>query len=247
VSFQATELNLPSRSSRRVAPTPVTSGSLVGHEVTRVQVGGAQRFELPAARERLLGGGEALADDVAETVVDHVLLGGDDLREARGAHRLVGWRLDEQDLRARRQCVGVLHVQGGLARGPDHFRVARVVGRNLSGRRDDLERSGRRVAEPLVEGGQVVPDRRRAERVHDHDGRARAGDLLPVQLRKVVRGAELIRLVAREPVAPLALAGSRRGTEPVGQLGDSRLDVDAGQRAGRRPGCGGRAGNRTRR
>ncbi len=90
-----------------------------------VEVRAAQRLDGLLGREGLLGRAEALADHVTDVVVDHVLLGLDDLREAGDALGLGDRRLDQDDVGPGRDRVGVLDVQGGFPGPPDHVGVVR--------------------------------------------------------------------------------------------------------------------------
>ncbi|HSZ30372.1 MAG TPA: hypothetical protein VK784_11550, partial [Pseudonocardiaceae bacterium] len=118
-----------------------------------------QRLDAGLGRERLLGGAEALADHVHVVVPEHVLLGGDDLREAVHALGLRDRRLDQQDVRAGGDRVRVLHVQRGLT-GPGHVaRVGWVIARDPADGRDDPQRRWAGYAPGLVEGSQVAGDR----------------------------------------------------------------------------------------
>src|SRR6516162_1746542 len=68
------------------------------------QVGTAQRPDR-GGPDGLLGGHEALADHAAEVVLDHVLLGLDDLVHADGPGLAAARRLDQQDPRTGRDRV----------------------------------------------------------------------------------------------------------------------------------------------
>ncbi len=186
-------------------------------------VSAAQGLDCGFAGKGLLGGAEALADHVAQVVVEHVLLGRDDLREAVHALGLRDRRLDQQDVRPRSDRVGPLHVQRGLAGPADHVRAGRVVGGNPSRGADDLElRRGGQAVGP-VEDGQVVPDGRGAVGVDDDDGGAAAGHALGVQRGQAVGPPDLGRPVARDVVVLLAVGrGERGGLRVSGPCGSRR-------------------------
>ncbi len=202
-------------------------------------VGAAQRLDACWRWEGFLGGAEALADHVHVIVAEHVLFGGHDLREAVHALGLRDRRLDQQDVRARRDRVGPLHVQRGLAGPADHVGVGRVVGGHPPRGLDDLEpgRGGQAVG--LVEDGQVVPDGRGAVRVDDDDRGAPAGHPRGVQRGQVVRLPDLGRPVAGHLVGLLAPGrGERAGVGIAGLAGADRARPDD------HPGQGGRTGRR---
>ena len=203
----------------------------------RVRVGAAQGQQGGPGRERLLGRAEALADHVAETVVDHVVLGRDDLREPGHALGLRHRRLDQQDVRARRDGVRVLDVEGGLPGPAHHVGVVRVVGRDLSGRLNDVQRGGRGEVERLVKDVQVMADRRRAERVHDHDRRFVPVHPVHEKGRQVVGLLDLVRLVTGDLVVRLAVRGRGRGTARAPGLRDAGPDDDVGAGRGRLGAC----------
>jgi hypothetical protein len=110
--------------------------------------------------ERLLGRAEALRDDVADAVIDHEVLGLDDLREAGDALGLRNRRLDEHDVRPGRHRVGVLDVEGALERPADHVVVVAVERWDGAGGLKHLQRRRVRQPEVGVELVQVLRDRR---------------------------------------------------------------------------------------
>ena len=128
----------------------------------RVQVGGPQREQAPRTGETQLAGAETLADDPAQVVVDDVGLRPDDGREAGTALVLRRRSLDQQDAGARRDRVGVLDVEVGLAR-PAGAIGRRPVGRHRARWLDDGELRRRREPGGQVEDRQVAAHRRRAE------------------------------------------------------------------------------------
>src|SRR6185437_13347880 len=99
------------------------------------------------------------------------------------------------------------------------------------------------VGEPplLVEDVQVVRDGRGAERVHDHDGPAGAGDATLVQGVQVVGDPVLHRRVARDADLGLAL---RSGERRHARFGEDRMaDRGHGPGRGQMPGGGSRRGH----
>ena len=88
-------------------------------------------------------------------------------------------------------------------------------------------RCGSGKPELRVEGLDVAGDRRRAERVDDHDRPATAGDALVVQRVQVIRRPVLQRRVAADPEVGLAV---RRGD----RRRELRLDVDRAAQVGNR-------------
>ena len=211
-------------------------------------VSAAQPLDRGAAGEGLLGGAEALADHVAEVVLEHVLLGRDDLREAVHALGLRHRGLDQQDAGARCDRVRVLHVQRGLPRPADHVGVARVVGGYPARGVDhgELRRCGQ--AEGPVEHAQVVPDRRRAERVDDDDRGAPAGHAAGVHRGQAISPPDLGRLVARDLVGFLTVSSGRRTGLRAADMLHARLDGHVGQGSTRttsRTRSRGARGNRT--
>ena len=193
-------------------------------------------------RERILGRPEALADHVAEAVVDHPLLRLHHVRETGDAFGLGGRRLDEQDLRTGRDGVGVLDVQRGLFGPAIHRGVAGAELWQLAVA-EDVERRVRE-APLLVEDLQVMTDGRGPERVDDDDRPALAGDARAVERAQIVGDAVLDRAVAAELDRGKALRGAERvrGAQPDDRRpGDGRDGRrDAGSRPeGRRAGDGG--------
>ena len=172
------------------------------------------------AREVLLGEAEALADDVAQVVLDHVVLGRDHLREAAAGGGLLGRRLDQQDVRARGHGVCPLHVQRGLAGLVDHACVAGVERRDRALGLQHPERGRGRQAEAAVEGREVGADGRRADRVDDHDRPAAAAVAPRIQRPQAVCPLELPRPVAGDAESLEALrAGGRRAHRGGGARG----------------------------
>ena len=185
------------------------------------EVGVAQLQQGGPAREVLLRDAEALADDVAQIVGDHVVLRRHELREAAAGQGLGGRRLDQQDAGSRGDGVGGLHVGGRLTGRIHHVRVLRVVARHAAHGLQHPERRRPGQAERGVEDPQVMTDRGGAERVHDDDRAAPAVQAPGVQRREVVGPLDLARRVAGQAVAVLARGGR-------------------GRRGGGRPGGGGR-------
>ena len=192
---------------------------------------------LAEPRERVLSGPEALADHVAEVVVDHPLLRLHDVRETGDTFGLGGRRLDEQDLRAGRDGVRVLDVQRGLFGPAVHRGVAGAELWQLAVAEDVQRRV--REAPLLIEDLQVMADGRGPERVDDDDRPVLAGDARAVERAQVVGDAVLNRAVAAELDRGKALRGAERvrGAEP-----DDRRPGDG--RDGRRSACGRPEGRR---
>ena len=159
----------------------------------RADVGVAQAQDGGPAREVLLWDAEALGDDVAQVVRDHVVLGRHELREAAARERLGHRRLNQQDAGPGCYGVGCLHVGGGLGRRVRHVLVARVVARHLTHGLQHPQRRRSRQAGALVEDAQVVADRGGPERVHDDDRPAPAVQAAGVQRRQVISPLDLPR------------------------------------------------------
>jgi hypothetical protein len=108
---------------------------------------------------------------------------------------LCGRRLDQHDVRARCHGVRPFHVQCGFTGG-----AGPCFGRPVAGDRarwlDHPQCRRRRQAEPLVEDGQVVPDRRRSERLNDHNRLALAVDAFTQQRPQIVGRPDLHRAQA---------------------------------------------------
>ena len=192
-----------------VTPKSLVAASTVTCVTASAEVGVTQLQQGGPAREVLLGDAEALADDVAEVVRDHVVLGRRKLGEAPAGQGLGHGRLDQQDAGARSDRVRGLHVGGGLTGRLHHVLVVRVIGRHLA---HGLQYpQGRRPgqAESAVEDPQVMADRGGPERVHDDDRAAPA-----VQAPGVQRAA------GRRPAASGA-ASSRPGRSVCWQQADA--------------------------
>ena len=181
----------------------------------RVDVGAAQRQDRELAREGLLGRPEALADHVAEAMVDHVVLSLDDLGKPLHAGGLVDRRFHQQNVCPGSHRVGVLDVQRRLNAPSALFKVGRVIRRDRPGRLDDLERRRRRQVGLLIKRHQVALDRRRAVGVDQDDGLARAREALAVQRIQIVGLVQLRRLIARDARIGFALSRRWRLCKPM--------------------------------
>ncbi len=204
------------------------------------QVGERLEVALVEAGEGVLGGAEALRDDVRPAGADERLLGVHHLGQAGDSLGLGDAGLDQDDVGVRGHGVRVLDVQGGFAGPAGVVGVGGVEGRDVAPLHDlDL---GVRDAPLLVEDLQVVLDGRRAEGVDDDDGAALAGDALLVEGVQVVGLAVLERGVAVDAeLADAVRGGQRRGpAEGVDVAGRGGPDVDAG--GGRRARGGGARG-----
>ena len=171
---------------RRAADAVVVGGPDHGDAgASRPDVGPAQAGDR-ASGEVLLGQAEALADHVSETVRDHIVLGGHHLREAAARHRLADRGLDEQDARPGSDGVRPLHVERRLARLDHLLGIAGIERWNLPHRLQDPERG--RIGQPKgpIERLQVGSDRRRPERIDDHDRPPPAVEPIRVQRPQVI-------------------------------------------------------------
>ena len=175
-----------------------------------VDVRAPQVEERLSVGECLLRRAEALADDVSEVMIDHIVLGLDDLRETGRSLGLRHRRLDQKDVRSGRHRVGVLDVERRLDPPVGLVGITRVERRYRSGWGDDLERRRCRQAVGRIERRQVAPNRRRPVRVDDHDRLTRAGETNVVERVHVVGLLDLRRAVARDPDLHLALLRRRR-------------------------------------
>ena len=108
--------------------------------------------EGPGARERFLGGSEALADDVREVVVDDVLLGVHHQRQALHAEGLCGGDRDEQDARAGGERVDALDIERDFERPRGLVLLAGAIARLLHGRRAALDADGLEGGHPVRAG-----------------------------------------------------------------------------------------------
>ena len=164
----------------------------VGEGVAQVQQAGV--VALVEAGEGVLGRAEALRDDVADALVDQRLLGVHHLGQAGRALGLGNRGLDQNDVRPGRDRVGVLDVEGGLF-GPADLSASVGSNAGMAAELHDLNRGVRQP--PLgVEHVEVILDRRRSERIDDHDRPPGAGDPGAVERVEVVGDAVLQRRVA---------------------------------------------------
>ena len=157
-------------------------------------VGPAQRPEHGTGPEGRLGRAEALADHASEMMPDDILLSFDDLREAATPLIFGGRCLNQQDSGFRCHHACPLHIQRRLASGTCPRRRWPVAGHRA--RRRDHPQQRRRQAEPLVENGQVMPDRRRSKGLDNRDRLALATDALTQQRPQVISCPDLRRAQA---------------------------------------------------
>jgi hypothetical protein len=95
-----------------------------------VEIGEAQLPDVGGTAEIRFRQPEALAEDIAQTAADHIVLGGHCFCESAVHRGGVQRELDQEDVRARGDLVCEFHVARRLPGRAHHPRVARVVRRH---------------------------------------------------------------------------------------------------------------------